>query len=85
MTSPNDSAFPVFNGLVSHEADFPDYYPEGGLSKRELLAAMAMNGMMACGPILGEADPSIGGKVSHCVRLADALLAELSKTEKEHG
>lgn len=50
-------------------------------TKRELFAAMAMQGMLAAGP---QAPPehkesSIKHKTEHCVRLADALIAELEK------
>jgi hypothetical protein len=55
---------------------FPERFnPEFGLTKREKIAAMMMQGILASG------DKSTGseGKAYHAVRHADALIAELSK------
>lgn len=45
------------------------------LTKRELFAAMAMQGLLSCGP----ANPPLKENVEGAVRIADALLAELTK------
>ena len=68
MMNGNDAAYP------SHH--FPERWnPEFGLSKRELIAAMAMQGILA--------DPMAVAEFQHIARLsvlhADALIAELSK------
>ena len=50
-----------------------------GLSLRDYFAAAALQGLCARGPIAGEVDSSIGGKITHCYRLAGAMLAERDK------
>jgi hypothetical protein len=62
----NDSAYPIA----------PEQYsPEFGLTKRELFAAMALQGLLA--------DPystqEFADMASMSVQVADALIAELSK------
>lgn len=80
----DDSAFPH----IEHNGDFADSNGDylnlsssGGLSKRELFAAMIAQGIAARGPIEGEADPSIEVRCRHAVLVADALLAALAKRE----
>ena len=62
----NDSAYP------SH---FEQYNPEFGLTKRELFAAMAMQGILA----YPHGNQSVGVCASVAVKAADALIAELTK------
>jgi hypothetical protein len=50
-----------------------DGFPQGGLTKRELLAAMAMQGAVAH----HEYSPLVAAR--HAIAYADALLAELAK------
>ena len=64
-TNPNDPAFPN----KDHMGDGPD-----GLTKRELFAAMAMQGDIANGDVIPE-----GSRAVYWLRCADALIAELSK------
>jgi hypothetical protein len=58
-----------------NEPAYPEYFDNGGrgLTKRELIAAMAMQGMIAGGRY-GEEEVS-----AISVAYADALLAQLSK------
>lgn len=77
MSKASGPAFP------SEEIDSGGCTPQrglmrGGLTKREYFAGLAMQGMVALGPIEGQL-PGIARCVERCVRLADALLAELSK------
>jgi hypothetical protein len=82
MTNPNDSAYP-------HKDLALKFY---GLTKREYFAAMAMQGMMSLNPreMISMADPEMGtvGEwvAKNSVTMADALIAELNRTEdKKHG
>lgn len=58
---------------------YPSHYraSEDGLTKRELFAAMAMQGMAM--RVKSIFDHELAG---HSVRLADALIAELAKEPK---
>lgn len=51
------------------------------ITKREYFAAMAMQGLLALGPLQGR-DHSVKGQIEHSVYLADALIAELSKSNE---
>ena len=73
MTTPNEQqpAYPTFMG-----ADSP------GLTKRELFAAMAMNGLLSTLWTPNDAKPEISLTERYAMQsviLADALLAELDK------
>ena len=68
--SGQDSAFP---------GNFPGRFSPSGLTKRELFAAMAMQGICAS-PFENEADDPIRSDALMAVRLADALLAALEAT-----
>ena len=63
----SDLAYPV---KYLHDEDF---YTTGGFTKRELIAAMAMQGLLAGAPIY---DPS--GVARTAVAYADALIERLS-------
>ena len=65
-THPNDGAF----------AAVADGWTQCGLTKRELFAAMAMQG------ILARDEGTKRGLLVDAVRFADALLAELAKEAK---
>jgi hypothetical protein len=76
MSKANEPAFPVFRGDLSHYAC---------LTKREYVAAMAMQGILAS-PAMRQLVVTYGvGKEAEialakcCISLADALLAELEK------
>ena len=69
----NDAAYP--NNFVPER-----YNPEFGLTKRELFAAMAMQGIL-----LSDRATSAEGRVYHAVKHADALIAELSKNPIAEG
>ena len=59
-----------------HTLKTPDYWhSEGGLTKRELLAAMAMQGMVSNTDISGNEEEF----ALYAVKQADALLVELEK------
>lgn len=71
MSNANDSAFPLSaNFKDGHEVTY-------GLTKRELFAAMAMQGILST----ETADDSFTGTLvaKRSVAFADALLAELAK------
>ena len=67
----NQSAYPF-----SIEIDKGCTYNYYGLTKRELFAALAMQGMLGCALDRGAADDSIADKA---VKIADALINELNK------
>jgi hypothetical protein len=77
-----ESAFPITppvdpNGLGS-AGGYP--YPESGLTKRELFAAMAMQAL--CTPISGDEDPQLWSYdqlADSAVKAADALLQRLAR------
>ena len=82
MINPNDMAFPM------NPEHTPNNTIQCGLTKRELLAAMAMQGLLANagGPIQANGSTGWGlTNVTHdqvagvACRIADALLAELAK------
>lgn len=79
MSRADESAFPSKQDT---------YSAENGLTKRELFAAMAMQGMLAdhtlaIGYGKSEGDELMENTVSSAVRYADALLAELEKTNEK--
>lgn len=53
---------------------------DSGMSKREVFAAMALQGIMSNQKLLENLDEIDGGVAGHAVRHADALLWELEKT-----
>ncbi len=65
--NPNASAFSIPDGARNARSD--------GLTKRELLAAMMMQGLLSSYRRFPEADRA----AVHAVTAADALIAELSK------
>lgn len=66
-------AYPVIN---AHGA--PEDYP--GLTKRELIAAMAMQGLCSSEQYASATSELIA---AHSVEISDALLAELSKEQND--
>ena len=84
-TNPNDLAYPSHQALEDKSPNYEDKRNRisgGGLTKREQFAAMAMQGLLAMGPIEGSALVSIEDKSKHCVRLADSLIEALNKDQK---
>lgn len=76
MSIANQSSFPIFlqDGLSYNS------HVDAGLTKRELFAAMAMQGLLAS---WGNHDVTDSGDLaSDAVRAADALIAELSKPKE---
>jgi len=74
--SKDDPAFPV-PPFTAPSGDF--VWPYNGLTKREYLAATAMQGIMA-DPNVRLANPDHFKEVAELsVKLADALIAELNK------
>lgn len=85
MTNPNDPAFltePKTFYLRQPPLDCDTSY---GLTKRELIAAMAMQGCAIWDALMHEQDFSGAGKiknmVSGAVEMADALIEELNRKE----
>lgn len=66
MSDATGSAFPTNQGTA---------WPSSGLTKRELFAAMALQGLLANDPD----QDSVEGVAHDAVWFADALLAELAK------
>ena len=75
MGNANESAFPISMGPVSDG----DYIP--GLTKRELFAAMAMQGYLASVGVVGGPVPRDEDIARYSVDTADALLAALEETK----
>lgn len=76
--SKQDSAFPQVqssNGFTS-DGSVDSVWSEGGLTKRELLAAMAMQGLCGSFSTKYKEIPELA------TQIADALLAELAKDSK---
>jgi hypothetical protein len=82
-TNPNDPTVPSCNGLTDNQLCDLVYTAEhcGGLTKRELFAAMAMQGHMANpDPAFVRANYRLTAQV--CVDMADAIIIELNKGPK---
>jgi hypothetical protein len=86
MKDNSGPAFPFISGIDDDETHYP------GVSKRELFSAIVMNGL--CAQLGNEAYPGDSAgygtldqwrqnkyqqEAAYCVRMADALLAELNK------
>jgi hypothetical protein len=67
-TKKNESAFPIIA---------KDYIIDGGLTKREYFAAMALQGLLTD----NESPNSREEFAGYAVKFADALIEELSKTK----
>ena len=79
MTQPSESAYPHVKSIpaYSHEIDkeYTDTYSEGGLTKREMFAAMAMQGLLSHRP-----ENAFPYEIADAaVEFADALIEELNK------
>jgi hypothetical protein len=72
--------------IASNGVDFIDareYDPcNGGLTKREHFAGLAMQGLLAGGYCMDDPQNRLSNVPSEAMALADALLAELDKTSK---
>lgn len=71
MMNGNAPAYP-------HE-DKDRHMDHSGLSKRELFAAMAMNGLLASSPESNGGFSTAAAMANAAIEAADALLAELAK------
>jgi len=74
----DDPAYPAY---INNDSTEYEYVP--GLTKREYLAAMAMQGLLSADTSAGFLDPVAGIKENAArwsVEFADALIAELEKT-----
>lgn len=78
---------PTFTPNYMPDADFPNLEPSGGLTKRELFAAMAMQAMVSSYDMIAAA-LNVGAKTDveakdviarGAISYADALIAELEK------
>jgi hypothetical protein len=67
-TKKNESAFPIIA---------EDYIIDGGLTKREYFAAMALQGLLTDNESVNTREEFAG----YAVKFADALIEELSKTK----
>jgi hypothetical protein len=86
MTNPNDPAFPPKKFLNVNDNPIMDQlYDQRGLTKREYFAGLAMQGIIIVGERL-EDKPGAESRVyvaQTACKLADALIAELSKELKK--
>jgi hypothetical protein len=73
------SAFPVLSLLQDRDGNY-SLDQEGGLTKRELFAAMAMQGMMSTEMAL-KSTRTPRDLMRGCAEVADALIAELAKAQ----
>ena len=75
--------FPQYKGALEHPGyTVPnEYSPIGGLTKRELFAAMAMQGLMAVdvNATLGENQRPSERRAELAIKHADSLIAALAK------
>jgi hypothetical protein len=85
VNKPNDSAFPEIRSkeVIYGHSDLPPVmgvYSQGGLTKRELIAAIAMNGILQ-NSVNHEKEVRFSetSVAKGAVEYADALLLELSK------
>jgi hypothetical protein len=76
MSNANSNAYP--DGGVTH-ANGQAEWGQPGLTKRELFAAMMLQGMMADGTRTG----TFAGFAKEAIQQADALLAQLSSGNGE--
>lgn len=79
MTSPDDLTSPKYNVIRNgrhSDTGYTIHQPEGGLTKREHFAAMAMQGLIT---LKGSDCQDSDITAKQCVRMADALIAELNK------
>lgn len=82
MSKSNEPAFPLEN-FITPLSDGPDGFKcRGpiGLTKRELIAAMAMQGM--CANSIPGSHHHFNNTARESVEYADALLAELAKKDE---
>ena len=81
--SKNDPAFPVVETNPSWDEDIDFLYgrtfSQGGLTKREYFAAMAMQGL--CANSVRREGIGLSDLVEDSRLIADALLAELERTD----
>ena len=78
----NDSAFPRHVSVEAYSRGHRTNNPitvEGGLTKRELFAAMAMQGLIAGCYGGNNVGFTVSGNCVAAVEYADALIAELAK------
>lgn len=79
----SDSAFPnlLCGTFYDNEGNGLDLDLHGGLTKRELFAAMALLGLL---PVVNKDEDNWGaGLAEGAVKIADLLIAELAKKEGE--
>jgi hypothetical protein len=81
VSNGNESAFPCKLGgeHTTNEGYTFSQYESAGLTKRELFAAMAMQGMISFGTEKEVYDETKIPKLA--VKIADALIAELEKSK----
>lgn len=78
-TNPNETAHPYLK-CTSLDDKINDVWFEGGLTKRELFAAMALQGLLQNCPIsVDEAESFIKYRTVDAMRAADALIITLNQ------
>ena len=83
MTDPNDLAYPVVREYDEQRGEYFSPSTEGGLTKREYFAAMAMQGILS-GPVelLREIGNKGEGVAENAVKVADVLIEALNAEKK---
>lgn len=80
MKNSDQPAFPVTDEMISRGYEYSGESVFTGLTKREKIAAMAMQGILANTNTISNVAYTPGGEVAKVsVAYADALLAELEK------
>lgn len=83
----NESAFPKMRGTEPSSFQYREFGPVGGLTKREVFAAMAMNAVASGKHSFAGTHNRLGefnefDVVKMAVKYADALIAELERTNQ---
>ena len=75
-------AHPVLDCQETSDSGRTEYWTTGGLTKREWFAGMALQGLLACPDVRGDAEIISG----YALQNADALLKALAQApEAPHG
>jgi hypothetical protein len=80
-TKPNEPIFPQLRCLEASETHNTVYYNDG-LTKRELFAAMALQGFCSWDINKGKMPCDYNNRVDQAVKAADALIAALVQDSK---
>lgn len=83
MSNANESAYPVMiQSYPARDGDYTQHASEGGLTKREMFAMAAMQGLLACtaDDLEDNIESTSDGIADYAVECADALLDALERS-----